>query len=61
MFQPTLFPMDGMRSMPHAPGPRSKLQAKGSFLDGGRVDVGACVIVVVIGAISTSSTAKSPP
>lgn len=50
MFQPTLFPMDGMRSMPHAPGPRSKLQAKGSFLDGGRVDVGACVIVVVIGA-----------
>lgn len=60
MFQPTLFPMDGMRSMPHAPGPRSKLQAKGSFLDGGGVDVGACV-VVVIGAISTSSTAKSPP
>lgn len=47
MFQPTLFPMDGMRSMPHAPGSRSKLQAKGSFLDGGRVDVGACVVVVI--------------
>lgn len=45
MFQPTLFPMDGIRSMPH--GPRSKLQAKGSFLDGGRVDVGACVVVVI--------------
>lgn len=48
MFQPTLFPMDGMRSMPHAPVPRSKLQAKGSFLDGGRVDVGACVVVVIV-------------
>lgn len=47
MFQPTLFPMDGIRSMPHAPGPRSKLQAKGSFLDGGGVDVGACVVVVI--------------
>lgn len=47
MFQPTLFPMDGTRSMPHAPDPRSKLQAKGSFLDGGRVDVGADVVMVI--------------